>query len=283
MPSSKNACLPDNLPPLRQVIADYDLQAKKSLGQNFLLDQNITDKIVRLCGDLLGLNVVEIGPGPGGLTRSLLNSGAGSVTAVEFDNRAIQALESLKTYAGDRLNIMEADALAVNVLELVDAPRAIIANLPYNIATPLLIGWLKDIRTHTGAYDMMALMFQKEVVERITAHPGTKSYGRLSVMSQWLCETRSLTELPPSVFTPPPKIHSAVALFKPRTLSDDAPKFETMEKICALAFNQRRKMIRGSLKAYLPQIEVLGIDPTLRAEQLGVSDFINIAMNVERS
>ena len=272
-----------NLPPLRDVIRDHGLRAEKALGQNFLLDQNITDKIVRLAQDrhpLDGVSVVEIGPGPGGLTRSLLKSPALRVVAVEYDRRAVVALESLKDAAGGRLEVVQADALDVDLRALCAAPRAIIANLPYNISTPLLVSWLSHIRADSGAYSLMALMFQREVADRILAGPGSKTYGRLSVMCQWLCQVEKLYDLPPSAFTPPPKVSSAVVGFLPRALQADAPPFETMEKILAAAFGQRRKMIRSSLKDYLPVLEKLGIDPTLRAEDVGVADYIRIARGI---
>jgi 16S rRNA (adenine1518-N6/adenine1519-N6)-dimethyltransferase len=270
-------CNLDTLPPLREVIAAHDLRAHKALGQNFLLDQNVTDKIARSAGDLTGRTVFEIGPGPGGLTRSLLRSGAARVVAIEFDERAVRALSDLQDCAQGRLQIIHGDALQVRLTEMADVPRAIVANLPYNIATPLLIGWLKDIRTDRTSYDSMTLMFQKEVGDRLTAKPGTKAYGRLSVLAQWLCDVRSVYELPPSAFTPPPKVKSSVVRFVPKVLTDDAPGLDKVEAVTALAFGQRRKMIRSSLKAYMPKIEALGIDPEKRAENLTVEEFLALA------
>lgn len=267
----------DLLPPLREVIAAHGLSAQKSLGQNFLLDSNITDKIVRLAGDLSGACVFEIGPGPGGLTRSLLKSGAAKVIAVEFDRRAIEALEGLKQAAKGRLEIVQGDALETDLTALHPGPRAIVANLPYNIATPLLIGWLRRIRQDQGAFSAMTLMFQKEVAERITAPPGSKAYGRLSVLCQWLCEAKRVYELPPSAFTPPPKVSSSVVRFVPKRLAADAPEFSALEKITEAAFGQRRKMIRGSLKSHAHLFSGLGINPELRAENLSVKDFLNLA------
>lgn len=267
----------DKLPPLRDVIAEHDLRAQKALGQNFLLDQNITDKIIRESGDFEGLTVFEIGPGPGGLTRSLLKSKAKQVVAIEFDSRAVNALQSLKDFAGGRLELIEGDALKVDLKDLSAEPRAIVANLPYNIATPLLINWLKDIRKNQKTYGFMSLMFQKEVADRICAQPGSKAYGRLSVIAQWLCGVRVIYDLPPSAFTPPPKVKSAVVHFVPLVLDEGDPSFEAVEKVTELAFGQRRKMIRSSLKAYMSRIEELGIDPTKRAENLGVEDFLSIA------
>ena len=269
----------DSLPPLRDVIACHNLRAEKALGQNFLLDQNITDKIVRQVGDLSGKTVIEIGPGPGGLTRSLLKSEAQKVIAVEFDERAVKALDELKEVAGERLEIVQADALKTNLQGLCDGPRVIVANLPYNIATPLLTGWLKQIHCPSQAYDEMVLMFQKEVGDRIAAGMGSKAYGRLSVISQWICDVKKVIDLPPSAFTPPPKVKSSVVRFVPRALGDNAPDFEAVEAVTAAAFGQRRKMIRSSLKDYIERVEDLGIDPQKRAENLRVEDFIKLAVS----
>jgi 16S rRNA (adenine1518-N6/adenine1519-N6)-dimethyltransferase len=268
---------PDDLPPLRDVIAAYGLRAEKSLGQNFLLDQNVTDKIAKLAGDLEDITVFEIGPGPGGLTRSLLKTNAKKIVAIEFDKRAVRALQDLKVHTEDRLEIIQGDALKTNLLELYPAPRAIAANLPYNIATALLIGWLEQIRNGSGTYESMTLMFQKEVGERITAQVGTKAYGRLSVISQWLCDVKKVYDLPPSAFTPPPKVSSCVMKFTPKKLGRDAPSFEAVGKVTAAAFGQRRKMVRSSLKEFADRLEKLGIDPEKRAENLSVQHFINLA------
>lgn len=269
--------LPDNLPPLRDVIAAHGLRAEKSLGQNFLLDQNVTDKIAKLAGDFKDTSVIEIGPGPGGLTRSLLRTGAKKIIAVEFDERAVRALQDLKKIAGERLEIIQGDALKTDLLKLVPGKRVIAANLPYNIATMLLVSWLEQIRQNPAAFESMTLMFQKEVGERITAQPGTKSYGRLSVISQWLCDVKKVYDLPPSAFTPPPKVSSCVIKFTPKMLDKDAPSFEAVGKVTAAAFGQRRKMIRSSLKEYAAIIEEIGINTKLRAENLAVKDFIAIA------
>lgn len=267
----------ENLPPLREVISAHSLRAEKSLGQNFLLDQNITHKIARQIENIQDKNVIEIGPGPGGLTRSLLLAGAKSVTAIEFDPRAVEALEDLSNRAQGRLRIIHGDALETNLLEVCEGPRVIAANLPYNIATPLLIGWLAQIRADKTAYDEMILMFQKEVAQRITAAPSTKAYGRLSVIAQWLCETKKLFDLPPSAFTPPPKVTSSVVRFRPHALAADAPDFAAVETLTAAAFGQRRKMIRSSLKDYRPQIEALGLDSSVRAENLHVEAFVALS------
>lgn len=273
----------DNLPPLRHIINAYGLRAEKALGQNFLLDGNITDKIVSyIAKDITPqTHIIEIGPGPGGLTRSLLKASTGKVSAVEFDDRAIKALLSLKEASGDRLELLHQDALSTDICEISSAPRIIASNLPYNIATPLLIGWLKKIREDSASIDVMALMFQKEVAERIVAKPATKAYGRLSVISQWLCDARMVYDLPPSAFTPPPKVNSSIVCFKPKQLQDNNNcSFAALESVTARAFNQRRKMIRSSLKEYIGVIEDLGIDPTLRAENLTVQDFIAIAKKI---
>ncbi|MCD8496912.1 MAG: 16S rRNA (adenine(1518)-N(6)/adenine(1519)-N(6))-dimethyltransferase RsmA [Alphaproteobacteria bacterium] len=267
-----------DLPPLREVIRQYGLRAEKKLGQNFLLDSNITDKIVRSAGDLGGVHAVEIGPGPGGLTRSILASKAASVTAIEFDQRAVTALQDLKRVYPDRLHIIHGDALEADLTALVPAPRAVIANLPYNIATPLTLGWLRQIRSNPeNAFRSMTLMYQKEVAERLCAAPNTKAYGRLSVITGWLCAAKRVYDLPPSAFTPPPKVTSSVVHFTPRALPDNHPTFEQVEKLTALAFGQRRKMIRGPLKDYMAIIEALGIPETARAEELGIEQFLAIA------
>jgi 16S rRNA (adenine1518-N6/adenine1519-N6)-dimethyltransferase len=265
------------LPPLREVIRLHNLRAEKKLGQNFLLDSNITDKIVRSAGELDGANAIEIGPGPGGLTRSLLASPASTVTAIEFDPRAVEALHSLSAAYPGRLCVLQGDALEADLTALAPAPRAIVANLPYNIATPLLIGWLRQIRADHTAFRSMTLMFQREVAGRLTAPPNSKAYGRLSVMTGWLCAARRVYDLPPSAFTPPPKVTSSVVHFTPRELPPGSPSFSQVERLTALAFGQRRKMIRGPLKEFMPVIEGLGIPDTARAEELSVEQFLAIA------
>lgn len=270
-----------SLPPLREIISDHDLRAEKKLGQNFLLDQNITDKIARTAGDLSGATVFEIGPGPGGLTRSLLRAGAARVIAIEFDPRAVNALQSLKAASCGRLDVLLQDALKTNLLDLADkGPRKIVANLPYNIATPLLIGWLKQIRDDHEAYSSMTLMFQREVGDRIVAPCGGKAYGRLAVMSQWLCNAKIVYDLPPQAFTPPPKVKSAVVYLTPKQPAADAPEFEVMESLVAAAFGQRRKMIRSSLKGYEAAVEAAGIDSSQRAETLSIADYLAISQRI---
>jgi 16S rRNA (adenine1518-N6/adenine1519-N6)-dimethyltransferase len=265
----------DELPPLREVIARFDLGARKALGQNFLLDLNLTGRIARSAGDLSGVTVIEIGPGPGGLTRALLNSDAAAVVAVERDSRCIVALTDLVEASEGRLRLIEGDALEVDPEAIAPAPRAIVANLPYNVATPLLIGWLKRIEQ----FRSLTLMFQREVADRLSAKPGTKAYGRLSVIAQWRADVRPLFNLPPRAFTPPPKIESTVVQFIPRPAPEPA-EFSAMEAVTAAAFGQRRKMLRASLKS-LGNAEALideaGLIPTQRAEEVPVAGFAALA------
>lgn len=265
----------DELPPLREVIAKFDLGARKALGQNFLLDLNLTGRIARSAGDLSGVTVIEIGPGPGGLTRALLNSDAAAVVAVERDSRCIVALADLVEASEGRLRLIEGDALEVDPEAIAPAPRAIVANLPYNVATPLLIGWLKRIEQ----FRSLTLMFQREVADRLSAKPGTKAYGRLSVIAQWRAEVRPMFNLPGRAFTPPPKIESTVVQLIPRTMPEPA-EFSDMEAVTAAAFGQRRKMLRASLKS-LGNAEALideaGLIPTQRAEEVPVAGFAALA------
>lgn len=263
--------LPTGLPPLREVIARHRLAARHSLGQHFLLDGNLTDRIVREAGDLSGRHVIEIGPGPGGLTRSLLGSAAASVTAIELDRRAIGAVTELAAVAGGRLRVIEGDALRVDCREVVPAPRQVIANLPYNVASPLLVGWLRD----AAAFERLTLMFQQEVAERICAEADTPAYGRLSVLTQWTCEARLVMRLPPAAFTPPPKVWSAVVSLTPHAVQPDPATFVRMEALTAAAFGQRRKMLRGSLRGLGGEALLLraGIAPERRAETLSVAEF----------
>lgn len=275
---SNPADLIDALPALRDVIERAGLRARKGLGQNFILDLNVTDRIARAAGDLSSASVFEIGPGPGGLTRSLLRAGARKVVALEFDPRAVEALQDLKIAANGRLDIVQTDALEADLLVLdAPAPRVIVANLPYNIATPLLVGWLRQVRERPGAWDRFVLMFQREVADRLTASPGTKTYGRLGVLAQWLCDVERLFDLPPSVFVPPPAVISSVVRLIPRPLPQGAPSFESMESTTAAAFGQRRKMLRGTMKGDLAALESCGIDPAARAETLSVAAFAALA------
>lgn len=273
----------DGLPPLRAVIAAHELVAKKQLGQNFLLDLNLTAKIARCAGDLSGCDVLEVGPGPGGLTRGLLAEGARHVVAVEKDPRAIPALEEIAAACPGRLTVLQGDALALDVAAHLTPPVKIVANLPYNVGTELLIRWLTP-PAWPPFWQSLTLMFQKEVAERIVARPGTEHYGRLALLAQWRAEPRIVMTLPPEAFTPAPKVHSAVvhirALEGPRYPCD----FAILSRITAMAFNQRRKMLRSSLKGLAPGIEGLleavGIPPTARAEEIGLEQFCALARAV---
>lgn len=260
-----------DLTSLREVIARHGLAARHSLGQHFLLDGNLTDKIVREAGDLAGRHVIEVGPGPGGLTRSLLASDAHDITAIELDRRAIGAMRELAETANGRLRVIEGNALAVDVASLVPSPRQIIANLPYNIASPLLVGWLRK----AASFERMTLMFQQEVAERICAETGTPAYGRLSVLTQWICDARIVMRLPPAAFTPPPKVWSAVVSLTPHADQPDPGLFSRMEALTATAFGQRRKMLRGSLRSLGGEalLARAGIVPERRAETLSVAEF----------
>jgi 16S rRNA (adenine1518-N6/adenine1519-N6)-dimethyltransferase len=268
----------ESLPPLRDIIEDHDLRATKALGQNFLLDLNLTRKIARQANIKSSDHMIEIGPGPGGLTRGLLLEGSKNVTAIEFDNRAVAALQSLNMAANGSLNLIHGDALKINCMDFGnDGSRKIVANLPYNIATPLLVGWLKQIHTNqNNAYQSITVMVQKEVATRICAPHGSKLYGRLGVLSQWLCHSEALFDVPRTAFVPPPKVTSTIIQLTPRTRNDTVP-FETIEKLTAAAFGQRRKTIRQSLKQYSQALEKSGLDTNLRAENLSIQDFINLA------
>ncbi len=250
--------------------------AKKSLGQNFLLDLNLTAKIAHAAGDLTGKNVIEVGPGPGGLTRALLDTNATSIHAVERDDRCVAALQDVVAAAGGRLVLHADDALKTDMASLCPAPRVIVANLPYNIATPLLIGWLGEI----GAFDSLTLMFQREVAARIAAKPRTKDYGRLSIIAQWLTEVEIKFDIPPAAFTPPPKVTSTVVRLTPKKRGDTVP-LDVMERVTAAAFGQRRKMLRQSLKQLGCNVEKLlnaaGIPPTARAEEIDIAGFVRLA------
>jgi 16S rRNA (adenine1518-N6/adenine1519-N6)-dimethyltransferase len=275
----------DELPPLRDVIRDHNLRAEKSLGQNFLLDLNLTAKIARTAKHIFGRTAFEIGPGPGGLTRALLNSDAKNVIAIEYDPRAIVALQSLVTASEGRLILENRDALKLNLLELaqergMEGPFVIVANLPYNIATPLLTNWLSQIHDNVDHYVELVLMFQKEVAQRIVASPSSKNYGRLSIISQWLCDCKLAFDVPAAAFTPPPKVTSSIVRLVPKKRTEALPDFSIMEKITAAAFGQRRKMIRSSLKEYLPLIEQCGLKSDARAEELSVEDFARLAKAV---
>lgn len=265
------------LPPLRETISAHGLDARKQLGQHFLLDLNLTRRIARAAGPLQEGTTIEIGPGPGGLTRALLMEGAGRVIAIEVDRRAIAALGELQQAAGGRLEIVEADALGIDVATLGPPPRRIVANLPYNISTPLLLRWLHD----AGAIADMVLMFQKEVVDRLVAKPRSKAYGRLSVIAQHVCIVRPLFDIAPSAFVPPPKVTSSVVRLTPLPADQRLTDLAPLERVTAAAFGQRRKMLRGSLASLFDDpvsvLQGLGLSPTARAEELAVSDFVRLA------
>jgi 16S rRNA (adenine1518-N6/adenine1519-N6)-dimethyltransferase len=266
----------DDLPALREVIRHHELRAKKSLGQNFLLDLNLTARIARSGGPLEDATVVEIGPGPGGLTRALLALGARRVIAIERDQRAIAALEEIRAHYPGRLEIISGDALDFDPAPLLGGnPARIIANLPYNVATPLLVNWL-TIEPWPPWYDQLILMFQREVAERIVASPGSKSYGRLSVLARWRSEAKILFDIAPSAFVPPPKVTSSVVRLFPRAAPPPCDG-KALERVTAAAFGQRRKMLRQSLKSLgadpLALLAEAGIDPTARAEEIPVEGF----------
>jgi 16S rRNA (adenine1518-N6/adenine1519-N6)-dimethyltransferase len=273
----------DGLPPLREVLQAHDLVARKQLGQNFILDLNLTARIARAAGDLSACDVLEVGPGPGGLTRGLLIEGARRVLAVEKDPRCLPALEEIAATVPGRLQVVLGDALALDVRELLTPPIKVVANLPYNVGTELLIRWLTPA-VWPPFWSSLTLMFQREVAERIVAKPRTDHYGRLALLAQWRADARIVMTLPPEAFTPAPKVHSAVvhltALPEPRYPCDGA----VLQRITAMAFNQRRKMLRSSLKALAPGIEgvleSVGIPPTARAEEIGLEAFCALARAV---
>lgn len=261
-------------PALREAIARHGLDARKALGQHFLLDPSITARIARLAGPLDGRHVIEVGPGPGGLTRALLDAGAASVTAIELDPRAVALVRELAE-SEPRLTGIEADALKADLPALAPPPRRIVANLPYNVATPLLVRWLRE----AAAYEAMALMFQAEVAGRIVAPPGGGAYGRLAVLAQWTCAARILMRLPAEAFTPPPKVASAVVGLVPHAAQPPPALFAAMERLTAAAFGQRRKMLRGALKPLGGEalLDRAGIAGDRRAETLSVAEFDALA------
>lgn len=274
------------LPPLREVVEKYGLAAKKSLGQNFIFDTNLIDRIVRAAKSRSPEafekgTVIEVGPGPGGLTRSILENGAAHLVAIEKDERCLNILEDIRALCPDRLTAINADAMTVDAASLGTAPRCIVSNLPYNVGTPLLIGWLRRITDFSG----LTLMFQKEVAERIAAKPKTAAYGRLAVLSQWLCETEILFTVNRSAFTPPPKVTSAVIHLTPRKKPLVPARFDLLERVTAAAFNQRRKMLRSSLKS-LGDSEALckaaNVPPTARAEEIPPEAFCLMARILEK-
>lgn len=266
-----------NLPPLREVVARHDLRASKALGQNFLFDGQLLARIAAIPGPLEGQKVYEVGPGPGGLTRALLEAGA-TVTAVERDHRCLPALEELRTATNGRLRVLEADALAVSLADVLPDGGHVVANLPYNVGTALLVDWLGG-ESWPPPWSSLTLMFQQEVAERIVATPGDDAYGRLSVLAQWRSSARIALRVHRSAFTPPPKVMSAVVHLVP-TAMPDGVRFAVLEQITAAAFGQRRKMLRQSLKGVpgaLAALDTLGIDPARRAETLSVADYVAVA------
>ena len=275
---------PDGLPPLRDVIAAHGLSARKALGQNFLMDLNLTGRIARRAGDLRRCDVLEIGPGPGGLTRALLSEGARHVVAIERDARCLPALAEIAAAFPGRLTVLEGDALRIDPAAHLQPPIRVVANLPYNVGTELLVRWLTP-ETWPPFWSSLTLMFQKEVAERIVAAPGSKAYGRLSVLAQWRAMPRIAFEIPPRAFTPPPKVTSAVVHIDRL----EAPRFEadpaTLSRVVALAFGQRRKMLRASLRSLGPDIETrlaaAGIAPTERAERLSIEDFCRLSRHID--
>lgn len=274
----------DDLPPLREVIARHGLSARKSLGQNFLLDLNLTAKIARNAGDVSGADVLEVGPGPGGLTRGLLASGARKVVAVEKDKRCLPALAEIADAYLGRLEVVEGDALEIDVTQYLTPPIKIVANLPYNVGTALLTRWL-DPPEWPPFWESLTLMFQREVAERIVAKPGSKAYGRLSILAEWRSEARIVMDLPPQAFTPPPKVSSAVVHLKarPEPLYPADPK--VLRDVVARAFQQRRKMMRASLKSYAgieTALEAADIDPKARAETVDLERFCALARRLKR-
>jgi len=271
---------PDGLPPLRDIIASLGLSAKKSFGQNFLLDFNLTRRIARASGRLDGYTVIEIGPGPGGLTRALFMEGAERVVVVESDPRFLPVLTSISDRYSDRLTVLMGDALKTSLDDHIKGPCVIIANLPYNVATALLINWLKT-DPWPPWFDRMTLMFQKEVAMRIVAQPGQKAYGRLSVLANFRCHTETLFDINPRAFTPPPKVTSTLVELVPKKLALDAPDIGALETVTRAAFSQRRKMLRSSLKTLFPQpLEILKraeIEPEWRAEQVDLAGYCRLA------
>ena len=275
----------DGLPPLREVIKAHDLVAKQQLGQNFLLDLNLTARIARAAGDLSACDVLEVGPAPGGLTRGLLAEGARRVLAVEKDPRCLPALEEIAAAYPGRLEVICGDALEVDALAHLTPPVRVVANLPYNVGTELLIRWLRP-QVWPPFWESLTLMFQKEVAERIIAKPRSDHYGRLALLVQWRCDAKIVLHLPPEAFTPAPKVHSAVVhltrLPAPRYPADEA----VLMRLTAAAFNQRRKMLRSSLKGLAPEIEAkiiaAGLEPTARAEEISLEGFCALARELAK-
>jgi 16S rRNA (adenine1518-N6/adenine1519-N6)-dimethyltransferase len=267
----------DGLAPLREVMRRHGIEPKRALGQNFLFDLNLTQKIARAAGKIDEGTVIEVGPGPGGLTRGLLAEGAGKVIAVERDARALPALQEIAVRYPDRLQVIEADALTVDAATLGENPRRIVANLPYNVATPLLLKWLEQAERFAA----MTLMFQKEVADRLTATPRTKDYGRLSIVTQWRCQVKQLFDIPPRAFVPPPKVTSTVVQLIPYPQPAYPADPRDLEAVAEAGFGQRRKMLRQSLKTLPVEVNALldraNVRDTARAEELSIEEFCQLA------
>ncbi len=285
-PAPPGTSLSDGLLPLRDVIRKYELSARKSLGQNFILDLNLTRRIARAAAPLDDRTIIEIGPGPGGLTRGLLMEGARHVIAIERDRRCLEALDEIARAYPGRLEILHADALKTDYASLATGKAAIVANLPYSIGTALLVKWLTT-DPWPPWYQSLTLMFQREVAERIIARPGTKAYGRLAILAQIRTRPEICLTLPPEAFTPPPKVASALVSITPIAGEPPGCDIDTLSKVTAAAFNQRRKMLRKSLAQIHPAPETLladlGIDPTRRAESLGVEEFCALARQIQHT
>jgi len=272
---------PDGLPPLREVIRAHGLDARRSLGQHFLFDLNLTRRIARAAGDLTTGTTIEIGPGPGGLTRGLLMEGATTVVAVERDPRCRAALDDVAAAYPGRLTLVDADALDLALADLGPAPRRVVANLPYNVGTRLLLGWLEAIARDPGVVERLTLMFQREVADRLLAEPRTKAYGRLTVLARWLCRVERVLTVPREAFTPPPKVTSTVVNLTPRGEPAFPADPDSLQAVTGAAFGQRRKMLRQSLKRLTADPAGLcaaaGVDPTARADALNVAAFCAVA------
>ena len=272
-----------SLPPLRDVIARHGLSASKALGQNFLFDEQLLDRIAAIPGGLNDHPVLEVGPGPGGLTRALLRAGA-EVTAIEMDRRCLPALAELAEAFPGKLRVIEGDALKIDPATLFDRPYAVVANLPYNVGTALFTGWLSS-QDWPPRWSSLTLMFQQEVAQRIVAQPDSSAYGRLAVLAQWRTKARLAMKVHRSAFTPPPKVMSAIVHVEPAAMPDDVSA-RTLERVTEAAFGQRRKMLRQSLKGLpgaLEALERVGIDPQRRAETLSVAEFVSVARELSAS
>jgi 16S rRNA (adenine1518-N6/adenine1519-N6)-dimethyltransferase len=275
----------DNLPPLREIIAAHGLQAKRSLGQNFLFDLNLTRRIARAAGAAAGGTFYEVGPGPGGLTRALLAEGAGKVIAVERDERCLPALSEIASAYPGRLDVIAADAMTIDERDRFGSGIQVAANLPYNVGTALLVKWL-TAESWPPFWTSLTLMFQREVAERIVARPNSEHYGRLSVLSQWRTAAKILFDVSRSAFVPPPKVTSSIVRLEPLPAPVAPARLSDLERVTQAAFGQRRKMLRQSLKTLTPDAEALirsaGLDPTARAETLSVADFAALARAITR-